>query len=529
MLKHLVKIKLLGLLGSMSGKSAKAKKGISKGKLVLLAVLYVYILVVFGFMFGSMFSALTAFNTMGVGWMYFAMYAIVSFVLMIIGSAAIAKTQIFDAKDNDLLLSMPIPSSYIIISCILTLVVSNFAYFLTVLVPAVIVWATSVGFSVMGIIAFVILSAALLLLSTAMGVLMGWVIALVSRKAKSKTLISVIFTLGFLAVYFYFYSSAQKYLELIVQNGAVIAGKLKTALPLYWFGSAISDGSLVYMLLAALVCIVPFVIVFLVLSKTFNRIIADSHSTVRIKEKKVRFDAVSPKKALIRREVSHIFASAPYLLNSGMGVIMGIIAAVFVIIKKDMFTVIFANIDMAQNIIASLLICAAIFLIGMIYFTSATISVEGKTLWILRSLPMSSKDILVSKLKVHIYSTLPVSVLMWIAINVACYVNWAFVIYSFLIIAVYTLLTANIGMIENLRHPILDWTDEAVAVKSGMSVLFTMFINMAIVFLPLLLIIVLSAIDLWITLAIWLVIAGALAGASYAWIVTRGVKRFENL
>ena len=201
----------------------------------------------------------------------------------------------------------------------------------------------------------------------------------------------------------------------------------------------------------------------------------------------------------------------------------------FVIIKKDMFTVIFANIDMAQNIIASLLICAAIFLIGMIYFTSATISIEGKTLWILRSLPMSSKDILVSKLKVHIYSTLPVSVLLWIAINVACYVNWAFVIYSFLIIAVYTLLTANIGMIENLRHPILDWTDEAVAVKSGMSVLFTMFINMAIVFLPLLLIIVLSAIDLWITLAIWLVIAGALAGASYAWIVTRGVKRFEKI
>jgi uncharacterized membrane protein YdjX (TVP38/TMEM64 family) len=119
--------------------------------------------------------------------------------------------------------------------------------------------------------------------------------------------------------------------------------------------------------------------------------------------------------------------------------------------------------------------------------------------------------------------------MMWIAINVACYVNWAFVIYSFLILAVYTLLTANIGMIENLRHPILDWTDEAVAVKSGMSVMFTMFINMVITFLPLILIIVLSAIDLWITLAIWLVVAGALVGASYAWIVTRGVKRFENL
>ncbi len=529
MLKQLVKIKLLGLLGSMGGKSARAKKGISKGKLVLLAILYVYVLVVFGFLFGSMFSQLTVFNEAGIGWMYFAIYAIISFVLMIIGSAAIAKAQIFDAKDNDLLLSMPIPSSYIIISRILTLVVMNFAYFLSVLIPAVIVWAAHVGFGVLGAIAFIILSAGLLLLSTAMGVLMGWVIALISRKAKSKTLISVIFTLGFLAVYFYFYTSAQKYLELIVQNGAVIAGKLKVALPLYWFGSAISDGKLVYMLLAALVCIAPFAIVFWVLSKTFNRIITDSHATTRIKEKRARFDAASPKKALFRREASHVFASAPYLLNSGMGVVMGVIAAVFLIVKSDMISTALASVEMARNIMASMLICGAIFLIGMIYFSSATISIEGKTLWILRSLPMSSKEIIVSKLRFHILATAPVTVMMWIAINVVCFVNWAFVIYSFLILAVYTLLTANIGMIENLRHPMLDWTDETVAVKSGMSVMFTKFINMAITFLPLLLIIFLSAINLWVTLAAWLVIAGALAGASYAWIVTRGVKRFENL
>lgn len=529
MLKHLVKVKLLGLLGSMGGKSAKAKKGVSKGKLILLAVLYIYVLVVFGVMFGAMFTALTAFNTIGAGWVYFAIYAIISFVLMIMGSAAIAKTQLFDAKDNDLLLSMPVPPMYIIISRILSLLVVNLAYFLSVLIPAVVVWAISVGFSVIGVIAFILLSLGLLLLSTAMGVLMGWVIALVSRRAKSKTLISVIFTLGFLAVYFYFYASAQKYLELIIQNGEVIAGKLKAVLPLYWFGSAISDGNPLNMLLAMLICVVPFAIVFWVLTKTFNRIIADSHSTVRIKEKKARFDAVSPKKALLRREVSHVFASAPYLINSGLGVVMGVVAAVFLIIKKDMFATIILNVEMARNVMASLLICAAIFLIGMVYFTSATISVEGKTLWILRSLPMSSRDILVSKLKFHIYSTLPVSIMMWIAINVVCYVNWAFVIYSFLILAVYTLLTANIGMIENLRHPILDWTDEAVAVKSGMSVLFTMLINMVLTFLPLVLILVLSALNLWITLAAWLVIAGILAGASYAWIVTRGVKRFENL
>lgn len=532
MLKQLVKIKLLGLLGSMATKSSGAnakKKKASKGKFVLLAILYIYVLVVFGFLFGMMFSQLTVFNDIGAGWVYFALYAIISFVLMIIGSAAIAKAQLFDAKDNDLLLSMPIPPSYIIISRVLSLVVMNFAYFLSVLIPAVLMWAIYVGFSVMGVIAFILLSLGLLLLSTAMGVLMGWVIALLSRRAKSKTLISIIFTLGFLAVYFYFYTSAQKYLELIVQNGAEIAGKLKAVLPLYWFGAAISDGNIVYILLALLVCVAPFAIVFWVLSKTFNRIISDSRATVRIKEKKARFDAVSPKRALLRRETSHVFASAPYLLNSGLGVIMGILAAVFLIVKGDMISTALESVEMARNIMASLLICAAIFLIGMVYFTSAAISIEGKTLWVLRSLPISSKDIIVSKLRFHLIATAPVSIMMWIAINVVCYVNWAFVIYSFLILAVYTLLTANIGMIENLRHPILDWTDEAVAVKSGMSVMFTMLINMVLTFLPLVLILVLSAINLWITLAAWLVIAGILAGASYAWIVTRGVKRFENL
>ncbi len=513
----------------MGGKSARAKKGISKGKIVLLSILYIYVLLVFGFLFGTMFMELTAFDTMGAGWVYFVIYAIISFVLMIMGSAAIAKTQIFDAKDNDLLLSMPIPPIYIIISRILSLLVVNLVYFLMVLIPAAIVWAVSVGFSALGAVAFIVLSVGLLLLSTAMGVFMGWVIALLSRKAKSKTLISVIFTLGFLAVYFYLYTSAQKYLELIIQNGAVISGRLKTILPLYWFGSAISDGNIAYMMLAELACVLPPAVVFLVLSKTFSRIISDSHSTARIKEKKVRFDAVSPKKALLRREISHVFASTPYLLNSGLGVVMGIIAAVFIIIKRDMFAAIIANVEMAQNVIASLMLCAAIFLMGMVYFTSATVSIEGKNLWILRSLPISGKDILVSKLRFHIIAVAPVTVMMWIAINVSCYINWAFVIYSFLILAVYTLLTANIGMIENLRHPILDWTDEVVAVKSGMSVLFTMLINMVLTFLPLILIIVLSAINLWITLAIWLVIAGALTGVSYAWIVTCGVKRFENL
>lgn len=534
MLSTLIKIRFQGLLGSMvsrlgSGKNGKVKMA-SKGKIVLLALLYLYLLVIFGFLFFSTFSQLVVFSAMGFGWVYFAFYAVFSFALMIMGSAAVAKTQIFDAKDNDLLLSMPIKPSDIIVSRVMMLVLINLIYFMVVLIPAGLAWTLGVGFSVIGILAFILLSAALLLLSTAFGVFLGWVIALVSRKSRNKTAISVLFNLLFLGAYFYVYASAQQYITYVIANGNEIAGKLKAILPLYWFGSAISDGNILGLILALLICLIPFAVVFVILEKTFNKIIADSSATVRIKERKAKFDAVSPKKALMRHELNRLMSSSPYLINSGMGVIMAIIAAVACIVKgKDLMTQIMASgSGDISGIAALVLLIVAAFLIGMVYFTSASISIEGKNLWILRSLPVSTRDILDTKLKLHIRAVLIPAVLLWIAINYCIYIDAVFVVYSFVMIALYVVLTANIGLIENIKHPVLDWQDEVIAVKNGASVMFTVFINMFLTTLPIALCFI-SAIPLWARLAIWLAVIAVLTAVTTIWIHTRGVKRFENL
>lgn len=533
MLKQLVKIRFLGLLNMMGRKSgAKSKKGSTTGKIILMAILYIYVMVVFGFIFGTFFMQLAVFDSMGFGWVYFSLYAAIAFVLMLVGSAAIAKTPIFDAKDNDLLLSMPIKPSLIIISRVMMLLITNLLYFLSVLIPAGIVWGITNGYSVLGFVSFVILSIALWLFSTACGVFMGWVIALISKRAKNKTLVTVIFTLAFLGIYMYFYSSAQKVVTILIQNGEKVAGGLKAFIPIYWFGTAISEGNILNMLLTAIILIIPFVAAFAILSKTFNKIVSDSHSTVRIKEKKASYQAYSPRKALLRREISRVMSSAPYLVNSGLGVIMGVGAAVFLMIKRDALSAAFANMDMATASKAMLLIVtvAGIFMTGMIYFTSATISIEGKTIWVLRSLPVSTKDILKTKLKLHIFAAAPVAVAMWLAANICSYSGIALAAFSFVILALYVFLTAGIGLFENLRHPVLDWQDEAVAVKSGMSVMFTMLLNMALTFIPgIILVIFANYIDIWVVLAVWLLLAAGLTALIYRWIMTKGVKRFEEL
>ena len=154
MLKTLVKIRLLGLLSGLTrGRSGKnAKKKMSVGAIVGFSLLYLYLAGVMIFMFGGMFFSLSPLAEVGLGWVYFAAYGIICFALMIIGSAAIAKTQIFDAKDNDLLMSLPVPPSYIIISRMVTLLVTNLAYMLVVIIPAVGVWWYSNGFGILWLV-----------------------------------------------------------------------------------------------------------------------------------------------------------------------------------------------------------------------------------------------------------------------------------------------------------------------------------------------------------------------------------------
>lgn len=530
MFKALLKTRMLYFFSAMvRGKSGK--KGLTVGKIVLIVLLYVYLMLVFGILFGSLFASVAVpFYTQGISWMYFAIYALISFAIMLFGSSALAKTQLFDAKDNDLLLSMPIPPRIILLSRISFLVIVNLFYQLVVSVPAALAWGIFIGFKISEFVRFVVITLLLILFSTALSLFLGWLIALASSRAKNKTLISVLFTLAFLAVYFYFYSSAQKYVMMLAQNGEEIASGMKKVLPLYWLGKAVADGNAAYFALSSAIMLIPFIIALAILSRTFLKIVSASKAAVKVKSKKVRYEQTSADKALLRRDVARLFSSSAYLLNSGVGIVFSIFAAGFIAVKgRDIMSSLGEGADMGRLVIAVLMIFAAAFMIGMILFTSASISIEGKTLWILKSLPVKASRILWSKLKLHIIAAAPVGIAMWLAVNVSFYVNWAFAVYSLLIIASYVFLTAGIGLAENINHPILDWDNEAVAVKSGVSVLFTMLLNMALAIAPIVLVLALTMIDLWLTLAIWFVLMAAANAGVYVWLMTIGAKRFMEL
>ncbi|MGN0799352.1 MAG: hypothetical protein ACI4NU_02845, partial [Christensenellales bacterium] len=189
-----------------------AKKNKSRSKAATAAYIVLFLGVMIGLLGGvftyvslSMCGALAAAN---MDWLYFALMGLLAVLLGVFGSVFNTYSSLYLSKDNDLLLSMPIPVNVIMASRLLSVYLMGLMYSLVVILPAVIVYWVTVSAS-----AGVILGCLLLMLLISVFVLtlscaLGWVVAKVSLKLKNKSFITVVVSLAFIGGYYFFYFKA---------------------------------------------------------------------------------------------------------------------------------------------------------------------------------------------------------------------------------------------------------------------------------------------------------------------------------
>lgn len=138
MLKALIVKQIRFLL--RSGK--KNQKKTSAARPVLIGILLLYALATLGFAFYMFTATLCAgIHAMGNDWLYFVFVGLAATVLGVIGSVFAAQQQLYNAKDNDLLLAMPIPPSTILISRMVVLYLQTLLFEAVVLVPAFVAYS----------------------------------------------------------------------------------------------------------------------------------------------------------------------------------------------------------------------------------------------------------------------------------------------------------------------------------------------------------------------------------------------------
>ena len=222
-LKALMRVRLASFKQMYLGKS-KTKNGKERSKAVILAVLLIYVTFTFGFLFVGNFSMMAdAFSAQGLEWVYFAMWAVLDFAVMFVGTVFTAKTQLYEAKDNDLLLAMPIKPRDILISRLFMILVINSFINLIVSGAAGVMWIVRCPVTPAGVIAFVLIALTLPLFTLALSALFGFLISLATRRVRNKSIVTTVFSLVFLAAYMYVINRSTTWVQSLSYMGGYVA------------------------------------------------------------------------------------------------------------------------------------------------------------------------------------------------------------------------------------------------------------------------------------------------------------------
>lgn len=533
MLKALIRTRLQALFSGIFRIGGRKKK-VSLGMKVLFGLLMFYVVACFFGIFGGMFAQICKpFYAAGIGWFYFGFAGLLAFALMFIGSVFSTQTQIYEAKDNDLLLSMPIPPGYILISRMLMLIIMNLFFEFLVVLPAAAVYILGgMPVTFVGAVIFAAVFFLLPLLSFALSGVIGWILAIASSKVRNKSLVTTALSLLFLAAYFYFYSRMNEYIQTLIVSGTAIASKVRgAAAPVYWLGSAITDHDGRSLILFALCSAIPFLAVTFVLSKSFIKITTTRQGAAKIKYRERTMKVSGQKSALLKRELSHFVSSPMYMMNAALGVVFIVIAGVFLIIKKDAAELLLAQIPALRGYVGISAV-AAMCLISCTNIVSApSVSLEGKSLWIVRSMPVPTFDVLMAKVRMHVTVCLPA--VLFTSVVAALVLKLSPVMMALVVVtpALMTLFGGLFGVAVNLRFPKMDWISETIAVKQSLSVLLSMFGTAATVLLPGLIYIFLASRYLSdeVYTALFTALLIIFCFMLYRWISVKGTKMFEKL
>ncbi|MBR2295777.1 MAG: hypothetical protein IKA43_00040 [Clostridia bacterium] len=531
MFKILLRSRFDAFWASFSGADNKNKKKRSPVVTGLLIALFAFLAIYLMFAFGMMcFGMDLLARETGDMWVSQTLSSMIASLLCVVGSVFTAKTQIFESKDNELLLAMPIEPKYIFLSRMTMLLIVNYALEALVMLPAIGVHAVVVGYgfveALFTILVFLLLPFFTLTIST----LVAWVISIISSKLRNKTFINVLFTVLFLVIYFIACGAFGGFVGSGAEGTVDLTG-LKNTFVFYWMGSAMGEGNALGMLFFTLCTIIPASITFYLLNRSFVKIITTVRGAKKIAYKEKSEKTSSPFMALFKKELRRFFTSSAYILNAGMGNIMTVIIAVMVaFVAPDILVELESEPIIAQIVPTACAIMIA-FMASMNLVSAPSISLEDKNLWILQCSPISSKAVLMAKLLTHITVCAPLTIISVVIVSIAIKMSVLNAIFAIIMSISVVAFTGYLGLTLGLKFPKFNWQNETVAVKQGFAVFGTMFGSMiwTMIFFFVGMVLAILGVELWI-IELIITLANALVCALlHLYLVKGGAKRFASL
>lgn len=474
MLWTLIKIRLKSVFAVMMGTGSRNRKKKKKTSFAEYVIMAVFLFAVLMFAFGTMVYQMCRLSVYaGMDWLYFSVAGIFAFLLSFVGSVFLTQSQLYESNDNEMLLAMPVKPGNILLSRMVALLLVNGLMTAVIMIPAAVSYVlvrneTGAGFPYGGVLWSLAAMIVMPFGAVAVSALFGWIIQNISARTGRKNIVTLIMNIILFGVYMYFCFSWQSNINALIANGHEAGEVIRKMLPpFYAFGKAAADGSALYGITFILWCVIAFAVCYLILKWNFIRLITMRKSVKKAVYKEEKAQYRGAESALFRKDMKMLTSSNMYMFNAGIGTVFMLVAAVAAVIKKDDLSAVVAFTgDMTAGALAGAVLT---FMSSMCIISAPSVSLEARTLWMLRSMPVDMKKVILSKVKVHIAVVLPVVAVSAAVMTYAIEPGAAGTVIMFAMPVAFSVMMAFLGISANLRYPKFDWTNEAYAVKQGMA------------------------------------------------------------
>ncbi len=465
MIKRLISISLRSLFATIAAGKGGGRRGIRSVKLVGIFALFGLLGLVFAGIFTAMAITMAwILFPLGLEEVYFGIFASISFAVIFCLSIFEIKSEMFECKDNELLLSMPIKPSAIVVSRAFAVLILNLVESILFMLPSVIVYACCGG-SLGGIVGGILAVLLIPLLASALASGFGYLFAIIAKKLKKKSLLTsffaVVLLIAFYSVYFGlldFEGNPNDELAALGQNSfmkvvglCVILHPIAT--PLF-----------------AVVSVGAAALAYFIIARGFASIVTAAPSAKRTEYKGERSVARAPLAAFVMKELNRYKSSSSYILNSSMGMIFLLLLGGASVIYRSELKLIAAAFMPFGNIIPLALTVCGIFCAGMNMISAASLSLEGDSFWIVKSMPIGGKTVLIAKALAHIIITTPLTAIYSAVLIVVSGADFPSALMSVVILLSSNVLFALLGINLNVAFPKLKFANIAQVVKQSASV-----------------------------------------------------------
>lgn len=393
----------------------------------------------------------------------------------------------FGGTDFDQVISLPIEIWQVVTAKTLTAYFTGLFVFLVFDFPALLVYGIYMKPSVSGMLSLLVLLLAGPVLPVIVGLVLGTLILALTCRLRRRQFFSMVLNVAFLvAVLVWSGSLSAGGEQKLMDMGNMISGMIGRIYPPAVWAVSLAEGRGITGMLGFLILSGAGALLFVAaVSRGFLKVNSALESLKKSAAAKVRFGkASSVFMALYKKEQRRLFSSTIYAMNTLTGQIMMLLASAAVLFMKAETIEKALEIPGAAEYISSLFPFVLAMLASMTATTSCSLSLEGRSRWVMCSLPVRPAEIFRAKIALNLSFAIPACVVSAVCFCIRFQPGLLQGLAAFFTPMAYSVFASVTGMFVNVKFPSYDWTHERQAVKNSMSVMISMVAGMAASLVP---------------------------------------------